>query len=655
MNQVNFFSSFIVFIGFMLLAQEVSAQCEQIFISSGTPMCDDNETPATTTDDVFFVWVSLTNNGNPTGTWSSTDPTFSSGDYVNEPVLFGPYPITGGNVSVTITDDLTSCSEILTFVAPSPCSVVPPMCPDFDVCFTLIDQGPCDATYEVVVVGDFGSSINIRDLSFRVRTIGGTITSFDFSNSSVPLSLAGVTISGTTVSGGSGIEANDFPDSPIYLTVSGEVGECITPYLDGGISLWIGSTPCLSNSTSTVCEAAEEFCALGTPVSGTITAPGNIYKCNNTENNGIEGVKVTITGPNNQSCTTYTENDGTYECSFCGEGPYNICASSECPEPCGLSAYDLVLLRQYILGTVVSTKDISIIGDVNGVNGVTTTDLVFFNRAILGYNDNFNWCRFVSVADYSAAPNVGINSDLNDNLGTDNCVSTDNLLQTNDFLRFMVGDIDGSCSDCVHGDKMGGVGIVMDNSDLNKLKVRSGITDKIYAFTLEIEVPRGNVVTRINSMLPSLEYKINENNIQIIWMDLTENNVGFDIAKSDVLVEIEYLGDVPMTLSNKENYLLGNQSEIVTLYEIQKDKIKNVDVRSINVGHLTSFEVTQSTMPTQITLSDLAGRQLMKVYATVVGDTYVPFDPQVEAGIYILTVQQDGYTQSKKVFIQNKK
>ena len=30
-------------------------------------------------------------------------------------------------------------------------------------------------------------------------------------------------------------------------------------------------------------------------------------------------------------------------------------------------------------------------------------------------------------------------------------------------------------------------------------------------------------------------------------------------------------------------------------------------------------------------------------------------DPQVEAGIYILTVQQDGYTQSKKVFIQNKK
>ena len=215
----------------MLLAQEVSAQCEQIFISSGTPMCDDNETPATTTDDVFFVWVSLTNNGNPTGTWSSTDPTFSSGDYVNEPVLFGPYPITGGNVSVTITDDLTSCSEILTFVAPSPCSVVPPMCPDFDVCFTLIDQGPCDATYEVVVVGDFGSSINIRDLSFRVRTIGGTITSFDFSNSSVPLSLAGVTISGTTVSGGSGIEANDFPDSPIYLTVSGEVGECTRWYI----------------------------------------------------------------------------------------------------------------------------------------------------------------------------------------------------------------------------------------------------------------------------------------------------------------------------------------------------------------------------------------------------------------------------------------
>ncbi|MEZ5059671.1 MAG: hypothetical protein R2879_21780, partial [Saprospiraceae bacterium] len=88
-------------------------------------ICNSNGTPGDPSDDTFTFTL------NPTGgsgtTYSITGDVVQSGlSFGSASNPFGPYLISGGNLSITITDDATSCTLAVTVTAPSTCSACPP-------------------------------------------------------------------------------------------------------------------------------------------------------------------------------------------------------------------------------------------------------------------------------------------------------------------------------------------------------------------------------------------------------------------------------------------------------------------------------------------------------------------------------------------------
>jgi len=84
-------------------------------------ICQDNATPSDPSDDVFTFDVFVTGFNTATN-WTATDPNGTSGSY-GAFVTFGPYPISGGDITFTITDGVSNvCVESVTVAAPLSCS-----------------------------------------------------------------------------------------------------------------------------------------------------------------------------------------------------------------------------------------------------------------------------------------------------------------------------------------------------------------------------------------------------------------------------------------------------------------------------------------------------------------------------------------------------
>ncbi|MEO1518059.1 MAG: GEVED domain-containing protein [Bacteroidota bacterium] len=89
-----------------------------LFASSDNLSCDDNGTDVDPSDDTFTF--ELTVSGSNTGANWTADG--QSGNY-GTPTTFGPYPISGGNISLTITDsDDPDCQTNISVSPPAPCS-----------------------------------------------------------------------------------------------------------------------------------------------------------------------------------------------------------------------------------------------------------------------------------------------------------------------------------------------------------------------------------------------------------------------------------------------------------------------------------------------------------------------------------------------------
>lgn len=113
-----------------------SSFCE-LDIRSSNIRCDDGGTPTDPGDDIYFF--DLTVDGTNVGSaWEADDPSMTIGNYGNT-VTFGPYPISGGNVLITITDvDDMFCRDNIEITVPPSCS---DECQIEVIDFTI---GPCN-------------------------------------------------------------------------------------------------------------------------------------------------------------------------------------------------------------------------------------------------------------------------------------------------------------------------------------------------------------------------------------------------------------------------------------------------------------------------------------------------------------------------------
>ncbi|MEZ4981074.1 MAG: SdrD B-like domain-containing protein [Saprospiraceae bacterium] len=80
-------------------------------------VCDDNGTPNDPSDDTFTFEVSATAVND--GAWGWSNTCIESNIFACQPVVVGPYPISGGNVTLTLRDqDKQDCLTTVTAIAP---------------------------------------------------------------------------------------------------------------------------------------------------------------------------------------------------------------------------------------------------------------------------------------------------------------------------------------------------------------------------------------------------------------------------------------------------------------------------------------------------------------------------------------------------------
>ena len=97
-----------------------SDQCD-IMASFTNVQCDPNGTPSDDSDDSFSFDVTVTGL-NTGGSWTANDVNGTSGVYGSS-VSFGPYPISGGDLCFTISDNVDGgWVDVVMVSAPATCS-----------------------------------------------------------------------------------------------------------------------------------------------------------------------------------------------------------------------------------------------------------------------------------------------------------------------------------------------------------------------------------------------------------------------------------------------------------------------------------------------------------------------------------------------------
>ncbi|MEM9920820.1 MAG: T9SS type A sorting domain-containing protein [Bacteroidota bacterium] len=655
MKKRNLFPCFQLFLCAVFLlchSYKAKSQCQQFsaVLVNQSGSCDDNGTPNDPSDDTFTWDVFIDNDASLNSTWSSDDGSYSGQNYPPNFFPFGPFPISGGDVTIKITDDLFGCSEGVTLPAPPPCSDGQSQsCPVFDLCYTLQSSNSCCATYSVSMEGDLENFSNIGPINFDF--VPSSQVAVSFADPSGYMASNGVVINGNNVNGGIALNGTDLENDAVIVTICGEPNETLD-LNDQIVRLFVNGMIC--EATTTLCEDPAPFqTGSGTTISGNVTAPAYIYDCPDTQNHGIEGVEVSITNANGQVCETKTNNDGTYDCTLCDDGPFEICINTTCDEPCGVTSFDLLRLRQYIIGILKVTPEIAIIGDVDGSGYPTTRDLVLIQRHILGTDQSViqNWCKFVPVDAFGQLPSPSP-ATAGDYQAIDSCTTfSDPTLDSPDFIRFMLGDLDGSCNDCIHGDDMGDLRMMAYHDEKSGSSFELSASDKIYGLSMQLTIPTGVHINAIESPLPDLSYRIDENELTIIWLDVSTNNVGYDLSANTSLVNILHDGSEALTMTGSENYVLGENLGMNRLLSEEGSLKRSANTHPLQIANLANFHIAGTEKTLNVEIYDLLGRPILSTVVRAEG-SFVDLNQQLPTGVYILRVSNAQNDLSKKIFIR---
>jgi len=117
-------------------------------------VCNDAGTPDDPSDDTYTFDVTV-NGNNPAAGASNTfnDDMGNSGTAYGTPISYGPFPISGGNITINYTDaDDPDCTNVATATAPAPCSA--PVCNISNTVFTQNCTGNGEE-YELCITFDY--------------------------------------------------------------------------------------------------------------------------------------------------------------------------------------------------------------------------------------------------------------------------------------------------------------------------------------------------------------------------------------------------------------------------------------------------------------------------------------------------------------------
>lgn len=655
----------------MLSSAGLYGQCVQFSADLISSTCvNDAGTPNDPSDDTYESTFFIDNGLNPNGTWSA------SGDYIGgstySPFIFtiGPFNVSDGPRSVTFTDDQFGCTETV-IIEPEPCEE-PPGCGDFNLCVALDSKAGCTATYTLTINADFnGATVSLIGRAFSVS--GGKVVLTKWSNPLNPLSLGGVSLFGDETDspssfgfsqlGASFVAPSGANSYIIEIDIEANPGECINIIPDSPLGAYFNSSAGIRCPYTMDDCPIEEWCPETATISGTIEK--GIGSCEGTEDNGISGAEVSITGPGGTTaCDAVTDDTGFYSCETCQEGPFDVCATTTCPEPCGLTTLDIVLMQRHIL-RLENTYDgtIPYSGDLNGSGTVSGADVVELRKYLLGLETAIdNWCRFIPTGDYNEGLVNGTNS-------VDNCITIDNASSLVDFVQFNLGDVNGSCSDCDHGDDdgdggQGDDGLVGEGIDLDieragttiLVKASQALAD-LHHLSIKLPLENGESVQGISGLTSNLDYKVCEGNVYVIWSDTTL--MDHTIVDGTILFSITLAEDATDQTEAPRGFkeLISLRSGIhpisKQLEERADDAEPAVGYRSVLINSRYELEIGSSATISALAVYSLQGQQVAQQQVSVSTDNlYIPQLDRLRSGIYLVSLLTSDGIVTKKMYIQ---
>ncbi|WP_293565334.1 T9SS type A sorting domain-containing protein [Phaeodactylibacter sp.] len=174
--------------------ESCSEECN-VFITSVNTICLNNGTPFNGNDDQFFVTL-IVNGSNTSNSWNGTGG--ASGTY-GMPASFGPFPISMGQVSISVNDSNDpSCNASVLVTAPPPCidcEVTPELLSiDCDDNGTPADPSD-DLYYATVEVSSQGATSSLG-WRYRVLPTGSYVGHFPYDQ---PVQIGPFSIEGGNV------------------------------------------------------------------------------------------------------------------------------------------------------------------------------------------------------------------------------------------------------------------------------------------------------------------------------------------------------------------------------------------------------------------------------------------------------------------------
>jgi hypothetical protein len=243
---------------------------------------------------------------------------------------------------------------------------------------------------------------------------------------------------------------------------------------------------------------------------------------------------------------------------------------------------DLVMVYEGVLNIRELNPYQMIAADINGVNGVTTLDMVTIKKMIDGEIDN--WPFNTPVWKF-----IDKNHQIVNDLVTPyrDFINTNNLIYSNEFIGIKMGDVNGSYSADVDSNKPVFTVIKADDIALNKgetyeTSFSSDRNQNLVAVKLDFEIKdKGISIKDIHSdVLPGFDQTknviITEDNISISWainLDITPQ--GVSLRYNEDFLKITYI-------SNKNSII----SDVLDLNQEVTNQIKqsgDVDPADVNL------------------------------------------------------------------------
>jgi len=313
--------------GQIIITYTVGSVCTLTASGITNITCNNNLTPDNPTDDTFTFDL------NPTGTdpgasYNITGDVIDSGSY-GAATTFGPYPISGGNLNITITDVSGNCSIGETVTAPATCS------PDCSLTSSGLTNINCNNNGTPTIPGDDIFSFDLNPIGNNLGTtysVSGAVTQVG-----VSYGLA-TTFQWYNISDGNlSITITDDTDGSctIIETVTAPA-PCSAPICNLTTS-GLASITCNNNGTSS--DPADDTFSFtlnptGTLLGATYNVSGDITQAGIPYGSATNFSGYLISAGN----LSITITDVSTDCSF---GPFTVTAPAPCSNGCNLASSGL--------------------------------------------------------------------------------------------------------------------------------------------------------------------------------------------------------------------------------------------------------------------------------------------------------------------------